>query len=312
VKLDKLIFLRIMPRKQPCRSEDASAGDDRALRTLAEQLRIIQRDVASAKEQASEAKALNAVLKLQLDQQKYSATGNCTLKSKGNQAEYDSNVVVLNELIKSLTALEEDQDAEIEIVIHAAIKALNARNKLIKLANNSSVGWAFVDEFLRSDVAVDEAEDRHIRRCEAAAVEKRRLRQEAGNRGRGRGGKGRGRNHPYAQGDGQQGQSRPEYSEAYAGGYQGYHDYDNAYQYQAPGGYYSRAQNQGPRYQDAAHYQQPWMRQCAAPQQAAYPYQRQLGPCFKCGGPHMVRFCPENDKVTAEVQGQIEDDYYYQ
>ena len=298
-----------MPRKQPPRVEDASAGDNRAIRTLADQLRLIQNDVATAKAQASEAKALNSVLKLQLDQQKYSGTGNCFLKSKGNQAQYDSNVVVLNELIKALTAFEEGQELEIEAAIRAAIKALNGRNKLIKLADNSSVGWAFVDEYLRSEVANDEEDDRHIRRCEAAAVEKRRLRQEAGNRGRGRGGKGRGRQQPYPQAEGHRGQGRSDYSDSYSGGYQD-SDYHYQYHQQAPAGYYSRAQYQGPAYQEAAHHQQPRQRPYAAPQQASYPQQRNFGPCFKCGGPHLVRYCPENDRETAEVQGQIEDEYY--
>jgi hypothetical protein len=295
-----------MPRKQPARTEDESPVDNYTIRALADQLRIIQSDVASAKAQAAESKAANAVLMRKLDQ-KYQYTGNCSLKSKGNQAQYDANVQVLNELIKSLTALEEGQEEEIETAIRAAIKSLNARNKLIKLADNSAVGWAFVEEYLRSDGAIDEEEERHIRRCEAAAVEKRRLKQEAGNRGRGRGGKNRGRQHPYSQADGQRSQYRSEYNEGYQGGYQ---DYDNGYQYQhqqqAPAGYYARPQ--GSVYHDAPYYQ--GQRQYAAPQYAPAQYHRQMGPCFKCGGPHLIRHCPENDRVTADVQAKIEDDYY--
>ena len=67
-----------MPRKQPSRVQEAEVTqqiDTRNLRTLAEQLRIIQNDVATAKSQAAEAKEANAVLKRQLEQQKQPLSG---------------------------------------------------------------------------------------------------------------------------------------------------------------------------------------------------------------------------------------------
>ena len=292
-----------MPRKQPARqAESGGSGsgetqqvDTRALRTLAEQLRIIQSDVATAKAQAAEAKADNISLRRQLEQHKQQPKGTVLLKSKGNQAQYDANVAVLNDLIRALTALEEGSEEEIETAIRAAIKQINFRNKLIKLADSSAVGWAFVEEYLRSDLADDEEEDRYIRRCETAAVEKRRLRQEASTRGRGGGGRGRGRAHEQG---GQKRQARMEYTEQYP--QQGYDQYQHGYQ--GPQGHQSQGYTAPSQY-----YQQ---RQYAAPQHGGSPYQRQLGPCFKCGGPHLVRHCPENDRITSEVQYQIEDDYY--
>jgi hypothetical protein len=295
-----------MPRKQPSRAQDADSGDEadnRILRTLAQQLRTIQEDVATAKSEAAEAKASNAVLRRQLGKQRLSS-GKIVLKSRGNQAQYDANVEILNELIRSLTALEEGEDGEIEESIRTAIKAINARNKLIKLADNSAVGWSFVDEYLRNDSAVDEEDDRHIKRCEAAAVEKRRLRQEAGNRGRGSKGRGRHQNAQTARQP-----QRVEHSEGYAQA--DYHDYEPQYYSHSPEYYYPRRQTQeAPVYQAPSRYYQQPQPHYAAAQQRAAPYYRQLGPCFKCGGPHMVRHCPENDRVTADVQNQIEEEYY--
>jgi hypothetical protein len=162
------------------------------------------------------------------------------------------------------------------------------------------VGWAFVEEYLRCDLAEDEQEDRYIRRCEAAAVEKRRLRQESGNKGRGGGSRGRGRQQS-EHGD----SKRPQRSEfADHPTQQGYQEYQTYPSYQGQG--------QGPTYvAQAPYYQQP-QRQYAqyAQPHGASPYHRQLGPCFKCGGAHLVRHCPENDRVTADVQDRIEDDYY--
>jgi hypothetical protein len=118
---------RTMPRKQPPRSYESGENqevDTSTLRTLAEQLRIIQRDVSTAKTQAAEAKAENSALKRQLQLQAQSS-GSISLKSKGNQAQFDANVAVLNELIRALTALEEGHEGEIEEFIRSAIKLIN-------------------------------------------------------------------------------------------------------------------------------------------------------------------------------------------
>jgi hypothetical protein len=293
-----------MPRKQPSRGADSgdhNAADNSTLRSLAEQLRLIQRDVASAKSQAAEAKAENSALKRQIELQKQNPVGSFSLKSKGNQAQYDANISILNELIRALTELEEGNEIELENHIRAAIKKINFRNKLIKLADNSSVGWAIVEEYLKSDLAIDEEEDRFIRRCESAAIEKRRIKQESGNKGRPNSGRGRGRpsneqgeaKRP-ARGEAQDFQNSP-YPEYH--GYQGY----GGYQGQAPGPMYAQAPSSHYHQRPHGHYMQP---------HGNSPYQRGMGPCFKCGGPHLVRYCPENDRVTSEVQERIEDDYY--
>ena len=227
--------------------------------------------------------------------------GNQILKSKGNQAQYDSNVSVINDLAKSLTAFEENRPADLESSIRSGIISLNGRNKLIKLADNSAVGWAFVDEYLRVDGAVDEEDDRHIRRCEAAAVEKRRLRQEASSRGRG-GKAGRGRqfyDHPNNRRRYPQNTGPYEYN---SGGEREFHgsqtQRNEEYGQYAPDTYrphYQRHAEAGPS--RGGHYYQAG-------------YQRPLGPCYKCGGPHLIRNCPRNQQETADVQYQIEEEYY--
>ena len=50
------------------------------------------------------------------------------------------------------------------------------------------------------------------------------------------------------------------------------------------------------------------------PGQANYNHQpsqfyKQPGPCYLCGGPHLMRFCPTNGRRVENVQAQIESQY---
>jgi hypothetical protein len=305
----------VMPRKSPAiqaqEVREPAVVDPRAYDRLSEQLRIIsdgllqtRAEVEDNKRQTAEAKAANASLKAQLEAQKSTKAGTQIMSSRGNQAQYDANVSVINDLARSLTAYEEGRQADIETCIRSGLVALNGRNKLIKLADQSAVGWAFVDEYLKCDAASDEEDDRRIRRAESAAVEKRRLKQEANSRGRGgKHNRGRGqhldangvprRQENFAYGYGHNGQ-QDRYAEQ-----RDYYGHGNGYRH---GEYASNAPDP---YRQQAH------RYADAPSaRAGYPYQRQPGPCFKCGGPHLVRYCPRNEQETEEVQCQIEEEYF--
>jgi hypothetical protein len=215
-----------------------------------------------------------------------------------------------------LTALEDGESVDVETAIRSGVQSLNGRKKLIKIADNSSVGWAIVEEYQKADAASDDEDDKRIRNAEAAAVAKRKVRNEA-SRGRG-GNRGnssnRARGHhsqyvPYSDNY----RSGESYGNSYRGGRQAARQQN---EYQQPQVQYqgsSQAQYQGPpqyqqqpqQYQQSQHYQPPPPYQQHAPQ-----YHRQPGPCYLCGGPHLMRYCPGNGRCTEEVQSQIENQYY--
>jgi hypothetical protein len=293
---------------------------DRTVAALVEQIRVIsegllitQTEAATAKAAALDAKAANTKLKGQLEHQALSAPTQFEFRSRGNRAQYESNAVVITDLCRALTALEEGDPADLEASIRAGIIALNSRNKLVKLADNSSVGWAFIDEYSKCDLAEDDQDDRRIRRAEEAAIAKRKAKQEASNRARGassRGFFGRGRGH-YAN------QYGTQYAAQYGGGF-GYQPVGYTVN-QAGVGYGQQVGQQpqqyvvapnpyasGPR-QQAQSRQQSY--QVPAPQAQAQVFQRPLGPCYVCGGAHLMRNCPGNAKQSEDVQNKIESQF---
>ena len=56
--------------------------------------------------------------------------------------------------------------------VKAAIKKLQKRNKLIKMADRSKAGWKIVEEYLTDPVASDAEDDKWIKKCEKAALAK--------------------------------------------------------------------------------------------------------------------------------------------
>ena len=102
-----------------------------------------------------------------------------TLKAKGNQAQADFVIDVLTKLDVANDKLNVDNKEEATAQINEAIKLLNKRLKLIKIADKSDYGWQTVIEYMSDEVASGSEDERRIRRAESV-VEKKRKKAQSG------------------------------------------------------------------------------------------------------------------------------------
>ena len=139
-------------------------------------------------EHRSASLAESRALSSSLQQQFQHAAPAFVWKSKGNEANHKYNCGTLNNYIEIDTALESEEWQGAKDFVRTGIKATLLRNKCIKMADVSPAGWGLVEEYLANELADDDSDDRKIRKCEAAALEKIKKRREESNgnkRGRG-------------------------------------------------------------------------------------------------------------------------------
>jgi hypothetical protein len=142
--------------------------------TLAE----VEADAAAAKRQAESLQSqLDAI-----DVYKKSAP---SFTDRGKEIQYNHNIGIVNDLTRALTPLELGKETDVDKYIRRSITALRKRNKCLRIAEDSPFGWATVDEYLRSDLASDDEDDKKLKRAETAAEAKL---KRASPRGKGRGG----------------------------------------------------------------------------------------------------------------------------
>ena len=94
------------------------------------------------------------------------------LKHKGNQSQANQQLEVLNLIELAESELETDLDSAKENLSKAK-KVIEARIKLIKLADKSDNGWSTANEYVTDDLAENSDDDKKIRRAEARAEQKR-------------------------------------------------------------------------------------------------------------------------------------------
>ena len=220
--------------------------------------------LGSTKTDLAEAKARNVELRNQLGAQ----DSRYAWQKHGNGEQHKFNCGVLNTLTEAATALEEGHEAEGKAFVKAGIGKLAYRNKLIRMADSSPVGWAIVDEYEQSELADSAEDDQRIRRAETAAIAKRKRKLEGVQRGgkssRGKAGRGKGGYNNVAASHSDDGESDP-----FAWFLQ-----QAAIATQAAAAATEAVAPAAPT---------------AAPV-VTYP-RKPLGPCYYCGGPHLQSQC---------------------
>ena len=270
------------------------------LQSISESLVKTQKDAAAVKEEsgkaqkaAAEAKANNVALQAQLDCQREKRAGGYKFRHLGNELVYFSHVDIMSKITRGLAALRVGNIDSAEELFVTSNKDLIQQNKYVKMADSAPAGWSLILEILGNDSVNTPEEEKQYKRAEQACDLRYKRKLEAEQRARG--GDKKSSNSSNSGATICSTASSPQYVQfplsALTGGaaaisgqvVQGSVTSTAA---ATNAGTQSNNSNTGSNYK-----------------------RREIGPCFNCQGPHLVRNCPEHNKKSDEVQTRIEADY---
>ncbi|XP_030847343.1 uncharacterized protein LOC115926612 [Strongylocentrotus purpuratus] len=94
-------------------------------------------------------------------------------KSEGNKQQFEHSKKV-ERLIERGIALNEQGDFDTTaLTLKEALRELNDRQKLIRIADRSPLGWSTVNEYVADELADDSGDEKRLRKAEKAASAKR-------------------------------------------------------------------------------------------------------------------------------------------
>ena len=102
-------------------------------------------------------------------------------KSKGNEQQYQHQLDVLGAVESASTALENQDIDKAMALLQEGKAALEARIKLIKLADTSEHGWQTVAEYVTNELAENSDDEKRIGRAERAAERKAKKKAKSSN-----------------------------------------------------------------------------------------------------------------------------------
>ena len=96
-----------------------------------------------------------------------------TFKREGNQQQFSHCEKVLNLVESSLHNIDTLDVDQAKINLEEAVKTIKERQKLIRLADRSELGWGVVREYMSDTLAADSSDEKRIKKAEKAAASKK-------------------------------------------------------------------------------------------------------------------------------------------
>ena len=84
----------------------------------------------------------------------------CVIKYTGNKKQFDFNVSILEKIAEVKDSLKPSSIEDTEGLLEGIIKDIEARIKLIRIADKTEEGWAAVEEYQTSDLEEDSDDDK--------------------------------------------------------------------------------------------------------------------------------------------------------
>ncbi len=85
-------------------------------------------------------------------------------KFKGNETQYNFNEKQKEGVEKAVSKIQKGESAAAVADLEQVIKDINYRNKLIKLADKSDLGWKVVEEYEKDDLAENSGDEKRIKK----------------------------------------------------------------------------------------------------------------------------------------------------
>ena len=100
---------------------------------------------------------------------KKARTDKYQFKSKGNEQQYEHQVAVLGTIESATAALNNQDIAKAKAMLQEGRDAIEARIKIIKIADKSEQGWQTVAEYVTNELADDSDDEKRLDRAERTA-----------------------------------------------------------------------------------------------------------------------------------------------
>ena len=98
-------------------------------------------------------------------------------KSKGNQKQFQFNAELADIVEKAKEDFALKEQSKVAELLDQGSRLIHKRQKLIRIAESSEVGWDAVKEYESDDIASDEDDEKNIQNARASANRKRKQRE---------------------------------------------------------------------------------------------------------------------------------------